>query len=466
MTAPGRERPIHPDEIHRTALLAAHDGSQPTLQEALDAHARTGIIICADTHACRDRCGQAAVLTAVATAVRAFGTVVLRAEALDSIIPLGVYQGHTLADAAAREGAVLATNPPQIGDPAWPRLLIGLTTPHEDRVPAAGNPGSVVLRATWHDWIARVQTGSARADERTGQSPCVLAAIAAAALAVSEAFGATRARPGDDAGYRTITLNLWDPRPDSQQPGPALAYAPHAWWLVGLGHLGQAYAWVIPWLDYTQPTNIEIILQDTDRTTPANHSTGLITPRDSRRIRKTRLVAAALDHAGFDTRIIERRLDPTLRVGPAERHTALLGVDNLDTRRMISTVGWPLAVDVGLGSGADTFNSIHIRRFPGVDNSRDVPAWSQPSTEPTIPDTPAFTDLKTRDAACGVIELAGKAVGAAFVGAVAACLAITETIRELHGGPGFDILTTDLTTLHPHTAPATRPADVVSAPLN
>ena len=46
--------------------------------------------------------------------------------------------------------------------------------------------------------------------------------------------------------------------------------------------------------------------------------------------------------------------------------------------------------------------------------------------------------------ACGVTLLAGKAVGAPFVGAVAACLVVAEVLRLLHGGPLHHLIDLDL----------------------
>jgi hypothetical protein len=45
---------------------------------------------------------------------------------------------------------------------------------------------------------------------------------------------------------------------------------------------------------------------------------------------------------------------------------------------------------------------------------------------------------------CGVTLLAGKAVGAPFVGAAAATLAIAEVLRLLHGGPLHELVDLDL----------------------
>lgn len=57
---------------------------------------------------------------------------------------------------------------------------------------------------------------------------------------------------------------------------------------------------------------------------------------------------------------------------------------------------------------------------------------------------------------CGMTLLAGKAVGAPFVGAIAACLAVSEVLRVLHGGTIHQLLDVDLLSLDqrlavPHT---------------
>lgn len=82
-------------------------------------------------------------------------------------------------------------------------------------------------------------------------------------------------------------------RLSAARQGPAPGACPAAWWLVGLGHLGQAYSWVLSLLNYEKPSQVRVVLQDTDKTTPANHSTGLLTPAGPNGLHKTRLIAAA-----------------------------------------------------------------------------------------------------------------------------------------------------------------------------
>ena len=49
-------------------------------------------------------------------------------------------------------------------------------------------------------------------------------------------------------------------------------------------------------------------------------------------------------------------------------------------------------------------------------------------------------------ARCGVLEIAGKAVGAAFVGCVAGALALSEVLRVLANGPSYAVIDLPLRT--------------------
>lgn len=458
------------DSVDRTVLLGLYDGSQTSLEAAREEAENRGIIVCADAQTCSEPSGQAAMLTAIITAVRAFGKVLVAAESSNAIVLRGVYRGRSLSDVISNVGAaVISFDEGAVIEPTWPLLLIGAKTPLPVEQEGIATQGQVVLRASWEGWRAFVVSGAA-VTHRSTDTNCILAPIAAAALGVSEALGVARQMPGSDAGYRSITLNLWNSGAGGEQDDtePNLCHAPSAWWFIGLGHLGQAYSWVISWLNYVDPSEISVVLQDNDRTVPANHSTGVLTPKECKGRPKTRLVAEALENAGFKTQIIERRLGSDLRVTDEEKHhVALLGVDNLDARRRISDVGWNIALDVGLGNSAANFDSILIRRFPGRLPSSQVPGWIDgPSEEIKIPSTQAFDDLSQRFDQCGVVELAGKAVGASFVGIVAATIAVSEATRKLHGGRGAETLRFDLGSLLLRSDPATDETGAISIPLD
>lgn len=427
------------DEISRVALLHLTDGTATSLEDAerllsarqLALHPAGGILTTA--------AGQAAILTAAVTAVRTFGAVHVTLPE-DARVHDGVHRGRLLSDALREEGAHLDDGPADLDATV---IVLGS---------AGGVPsesGRLVLHAGWDGWVATVSPTPRPA--AVGGN--VLAAMAAAALAVGEAFAHARTLPGSDAGYQTLQLNLLGPDVTSS---PDLRYAPASWWLVGIGHLGQAYGWVISHLPYDRPASVDVTLQDTDFSSPANHSTSVLTPHGSRGVPKTRLVAGRLEDAGLRTRIIERPLDENLHPRDDETHTvALIGVDNLPTRRTLSTIGWPLTIDMGLGAQTHDHTAISMHRFPGGERSHDIPAWQDhPQLERAIPATPGFEDLNSRFDRCGVVTLAGKAIGVPFVGTIAACLAVTEALKELHGLPGTDVAGLDIATGHHVSAPA------------
>jgi len=431
------------DEISRVALLHLADGTATSLEDAgrllgarqLSLHPSPGIIMTA--------AGQAAILTTAVTAVRTFGAVYVTLPE-DTRVSDGVHRGRLLSDALREEGAQLVEGPTAPGATV---IVLGSGGRH---VPSTS--GGIALHASWDGWIATVSPTPRSAPVEEGN---VLAAIAAAALAVSEAFAHARSISGSDAGYRTLQVNLLGPDSGS---GPDLRYAPASWWLVGLGHLGQAYGWVISHLPFDCPAAVEVTLQDTDLTSPANYSTSVLTPQNSRGVPKTRMVADRLEGAGLRTRIIERPLDETFGLRADETHiVALIGVDNLPTRRTLSAIGWPLTIDMGLGQQAHDHTAISMHRFPGSKHSHEILAWQdQPQTERAIPATPGFDDLDRRFDRCGVVTLAGKAIGVPFVGTIAACLAVTEALKQLHGLPGSVVAGIDLSTGHHMSAPAPR----------
>ncbi|WFE51230.1 hypothetical protein [Micromonospora sp. WMMD1155] len=162
--------------------------------------------------------------------------------------------------------------------------------------------------------------------------------------------------------------------------------------------------------------------------------------------------------------ILDRRLDHTSRVLVDDHHVALLRVDSLDPRRLISGVGWKLAIDAGLGVGPADFNAVLLRRFPAQIRSDQVPGWKGDVPQPRRGATAALADLQLRDP-CGSVQLAGTAVGAAFVGVVTACLGVAQGIRTALSGDGFDVINLHLQTDDVDLAPATCEVDVLATRL-
>src|SRR5205085_2839224 len=122
-------------------------------------------------------------------------------------------------------------------------------------------PVKGALRVTFDGWIAKVGP-VADTPRLPEQEFCSLAAVLAAALAMSELFLAF-AGISIEATRRTVGLSLW--RPDLEIGAPAalgipVEYLPRELWVLGLGHLGNAYLWALGTLPYKEPGAVEFVL--------------------------------------------------------------------------------------------------------------------------------------------------------------------------------------------------------------
>ncbi len=167
---------------------------------------------------------------------------------------------------------------------------------------------------------------------------------------------------------------------------------------------------------------------------------------------KTSAVAAALETIGLKTRIVERLFDEHTWPGDDEPCLALAGFDDPVPRRQLGGGRFARAVDAGLGSGADEYLDILLHTFPSpLDPSvtftgerREAAAFPPRFAH----EVERLVDGGADPAAtqCGMTEIAGITVGAAFVGATAAALAVGDVLRWLHGGAELSLLTFDLRT--------------------
>jgi hypothetical protein len=244
-------------------------------------------------------------------------------------------------------------------------------------------------------------------------------------------------------------MSLWDLRPDvdwlAASPSEReLAYLPSNLWLVGLGHLGQAYLWALGLLPFPDPSKLQLVLQDTDTITPSTESTSILSDAQSIGLKKTRAMAAWSDRRGFSTAIHERLFDATFRRQPDEPAIALCGIDNAVGRNALDKVGFDLVVEAGLGRGHRDFRTMRLHTLPG---SRPAAAlWRGHDRSEDVARQRAYQRLMREGLLdrCGVTLLAGKSVGAPFVGAAAATLVLADVLRLLHGGPIHQMVDLDL----------------------
>lgn len=416
---------MHADSFHRLMKLLVDSGDVATIEEAIATFAGYGVCLTLGEDIENDKGLQIMALTVINTAARSFQGNVHIVGDLSLTLDVPGFEGSTLASFIEWAGVNVACIP---GD-AWPEIRVGRC-----RTPA--------VRTSLEPWAAgwSFGIGSVPASRYAVFAP---ACIAAASLAVSEAFSLLR-KDNPYAGRRPLSLSLWSMKADAAQPQDAFDTAACGdLWIVGLGHLGQAYCWTLSMMERSSFTRL--VLQDVDVITQSTLTTSVLSSPSDIGGKKTRTVSCWMEARGFETRLIERRFDANTRVAPGEPTTALFGVDNAGARRACESAGFSLVLDAGLGSGYRDFRALRIRGFPGTSSASRI--WASDDLEATPQLAPAYHALlqSGRDP-CGVTTLATRSVGAPFVGCYAAAFLVAEMVRRRIGLPAFNVIDSSLRT--------------------
>jgi hypothetical protein len=431
-------------DIPRTALSRISkllvDSSALSTQEALARRERFAITLRCGADVEQSRTLQLAVLTAANIAARCFpGAVRVVLEGAVASARLLVWPsivgalGSALADIVGPDNLCDAAKTGIEG----PAVLFG-------NVPQVRG----ALRVTFDGWIAKVGP-AASVDPLPQRQYCALSGVLAGALAISEMF-LSFAELSIDAGRREVVLSLW--RPDLPISDPAalgvpVEVLPRDLWVLGLGHLGNAYLWALAALPYALPNTTQIYLNDFDWVEPENVETGMIfTPKDEGQL-KTRICSKWLEDRGFRTRLVERAFDSNFRCRSgspqAEPRLALCGFDSNPARNDLATAGFARVMESGLGGTKDNFDTVSFHTLPNPRPAAELwpnltpeqEARQRQKWERLARQNPAYAQLAKDE--CGRAELAGKSVAVPFVGATAATLVLAEAIRLLHDGPAY-----------------------------
>lgn len=400
-----------PDNLHRTAKQLIDSGRAATPDDAMELLGCFVLQVDVGPKIDKNPADQAALLTIVNAARRAFlGGVVVRIE-----------QDCQLTEAWAA-GKCVSQTIRELGA----RIVHELSAQHATIVvghPTTTTSGDVILRTTSLEWSGGVVEYD---DCRLRGAGSTLAGVASGALAVSEAFQRYLGSP--TAGRRDIGLSLWRPDLDWRIPeaaGPRIQWLPKQLWLLGLGHLGQAYAWCIGLLPYSSPSNVHIYLMDVDTVAKGNEATGLLIRGGDTGRRKTRVVAHRLEELKIQTSIVERYFDETFWPADHEPRIALTGFDHPSRRRQLGDDRFDRVIDAGLGTGPVEYLDMLVHTFPS--HLAPAEAFGEVRQRSTTLPTAYSSEVARMvaegsdegDAACGMIEVAGISVGAAFVGATA-----------------------------------------------
>ena len=421
------------DCLHRLVKHALDSGVADSLEEAetLFESYKLCILISASEAACQ--LNQATLLTTVALGRRVFlGGVTVEGNTTEPLaVPLLL--GGTIGEAVTKLGAKIGRP-----DEETPTIVIG-------GGPRQARTGFCVRTAVagWRGGIIPVHSELAPIEGPT----MPLAAMFAAALAVNEAF--LFVNGNSVAGRRVQGISLWKPNAVSDwlknhNDEPNLSYLPSKLWLIGLGHLGQAYLWGLGLLPYETPRDVSLVLQDIDFITPSTESTSILSDASMIGLKKTRAMADWAEQRGFNTTIYERRFMADFNRQADEPSIALCGLDNALGRRALDKVGFDLVVESGLGRGYRDFQTMRLHVLPSTRSAEKI--WEPTQQNESVSNRPAYNKLLRTGKLdqCGVTLLAGKAVGAPFVGAIASTLALSEILRLLHDGPLHQMIDLDL----------------------
>jgi len=430
------------DGLNRMVKMALDTGEATTLHQAHELFSRYRLHVALGEDAAKSASHQAAALTAVNTGRRCFlgGVTVSGPLSSPLLVPwrncrsvgdaVRDLQGHTVTEQA----------------PSVPTLLIGDATPEAMHAP-------LHLRATVDGWTAAVAPIGGRLPDRSFEfTP---AGVLAGALGVSEVFQFLRGT-NPAAGGREIGLSLWKPEQlfRNAERGPSVTHLLARLWLIGLGHLGQALLWTLGLLPYADAKRVGIVLQDFDELVEANDSTSMLTNMTLIGQRKTRSMAAWCEQRGFRTTVVERRFAANFTLASDEPAVAVCGVDNPHARAALEDVGFARIVEAGLGAGPSEYLAFQVHSFPARKSARA--RWDRmPTAESSasVLDRPAYRALRHDGLdECGLVQLAGRTVGAPFVGAVASTLVTAELVRIAQGFHRYDLVDGSLRSLDSLTA--------------
>lgn len=364
---------------------------------------------------------QAALLTAVNTAKRAFagGILIDIPEDIDIKLPLNQFETLNEAIDTIADSSIISDS---AGAPESFKLLFGK--------PAQSYSELEVICNGWQGGVV------AKTDNITlkGQKTSIpLGGIYAGALGVACAFYVTM-QLNIKAADKSRGLSLWNYDTSSNwhtntNRGPEVKTLPSDHWLMGLGHIGQAHAWTIPLLPYShsKPT---IYLMDFDTLEDANLGSGLVSFDEDVGNTKTSITSKWFSQNGFDTKIVDRPFTDNMQVHPEhpfnEPQIALSGFDNIIPRRALEEAGFDGVIDCGIGGELHSFDSIAIRIFPNQSiNPKEAWSTNENSNTKREYDCGNFAEMVQ-------FEMEDQAISTSFVGAITSSIAFSELIKAIH----------------------------------
>lgn len=385
------------DELNRTVKLALDEGRVGSLSEAQALFEGFRLQITVGDGFTRSPAAEAAVLTLLTAATKTFLGGVELVGAVDERCTLAWFEGRKLSEVAIEAGAAVGIRGIAQGA-RLAKIVVGSGN-------LAGKGFSVTL-SLGADGFVICPDSSAHV---ALQAP-VEVGVAAAGAALNEAF-AHLYRGSPVAGQRRLTFRM--------PATAAIGRVSGTTWMVGLGHLGQAFAWTLALS--SRSARHAVRLTDFDSVTGSSLSTCLLVKDSDIGRLKVHAVGERLASLGLAVSMDAHRLnlDGNAPLQVADR--VIVAVDNIALRRSLDRLAGMPVFEGGIGSGKNGFTRTQFHTFPGSRPARDVWAYADPHASQAIDiSAPAYQALlKQTGDECGTTLLAGRSIATPFVGAFA-----------------------------------------------
>lgn len=389
------------EELNRTVKLALDDGRVASLGEAQALFEGFRLRIVVGPGFAKSPAAEAAVLTLLTAAPKTFLGGVEVVGAVDERCTLAWFASRSLAEVAHEAGARVGASPSAQASHAA-TIHVG------DSALTDGPEFSVSLQLGRVGFF--ITPDEPAHSERAAP---VEVGVAAAGAALSEAFAHVYRRSAI-AGERRLSFRMPGLAAGKRTGEPA--------WIVGLGHLGQAFLWTLALARTGDACAVK--LTDFDSVSASSLSTCLLVRSTDIGKPKVHVVGDRLSELGF---IVERdasRLNLDGAVPTSDAGVAIVAVDNIVLRRSLDRLKGVRIFEAGIGSGIDGFMRVQLHSFPGPRLARDVWAGDDPHASRVVDiSAPAYQALlKQSGDECGTTLLAGRSIATPFVGAFAGAL--------------------------------------------
>ncbi|MCA0364682.1 MAG: ThiF family adenylyltransferase [Bacteroidetes bacterium] len=303
-----------------------------------------------------------------------------------------------------------------------PRLLFGKTPQSENEVE--------IICSGWQGGLNFFKSEHYTLDNAPTSIPlgALLASSYGLFWAFDFTFEITNNLQNESFGY-----SLWDNSLDynwneSIGEGPNKVKFPPKIWLVGLGHLGQAYLWTL--LHFKN--DFEVLLQDFDKLGAENLGSQIISFEKQIGKHKTRICADFLDNAGISNKIIEKRFISSDQKDDSlmDYQVLLTGLDSASTRSIIEPSRFKICLDGATNGKLENFDSFTFRDL-NLLKKKPNEIWNAVEEKTEVLHENLY-NLVSEKGGCGVLTNFG--ISTPFVGLFGACILISELLKSINEG--------------------------------